>query len=375
MKKNFLLAINLLISLSVIGRNNIQNDTLHHLYGVIAGKYGITMNLFIHGPQVNGSMYYNRVGKYIFLSGSIDKTGHLKLVGRLKDGHKTDVFDGLYNGKVYQGTWSSPIGKRTLPFKLVRTNKHWLLLDSVAISAKDSIKVSGQWIYFIDTEHIVYPKAYPIARVARRIDSIVRIYVFDNDLIGIDIYARAKIACFKHYYDMLHQAIADWKEYELKESYDFPTNYELYKNVYTDYLGHLLMRIKVDGYAYTGGAHGYSIASKSLIDLYTGKCLEWEDVFNKPKASFLHEVLVPVMREYFWKKHRLKLKDVIGNINDLEIISFDIGQNGVYFTISQEQYSTGDELMPMPDFFVSFKKLSPYLSGFMKQRLEFNSQR
>ncbi len=368
MRKLGLLVIYLLMTLVSMGFNPPIDDTLHHLYGAIAGKYGITMNIFIHGSQVSGSMYYNRVGKYIYLKGSIDKTGHMELTGSLENGEKTDIFEGTYDGKIFQGNWRSPKNNRTFTFKLTRTDKHWLLLDSLIVNIKDSIKVSDQWVYFIDTEHIVYPKAYPIARVARQVDSIVRIYVFDNDLIGIDIYARAKISGFKQYYDLIHQALADWKEYELKESYDFPTNYELYKNVYTDYLGHLLMSIKVDGYAYTGGAHGYSIASESVIDLYTGKCLEWNDMFNMTKASFLRDVLVPVMREYFWKKHRLELKDVIGNINDLEIINFDIGQNGVYFTISQEQYSTGDELMPMPDFFISFDKLKPYLTDFIKHR-------
>ncbi len=372
MKKLGLLVIFLLMILRSLAFNPPIDDTLHHLYGAIAGKYGITMNIFIRGSQVSGSMYYNRVGKYIYLNGTIDGAGHMQLVGSLENGQKTDFFDGRYDGKIFQGTWRSPQNNRTLTFKLSRTNKHWVLLDSAIINIKDSIKVSDQWVYFIDTEHIVYPKAYPIARVARKIDSIVRTYVFANDLIGIDIYESAKITGFKQYYNLIHKALVDWKEYELRESYDFPTNNELYKNVYTDYLGHLLMRIKVNGYAYTGGAHGYSFDNVKIIDLYTGNSLSWSDVFKIPESTFLHKVLIPVMRDYFKKEYNLKLENVIWDFSDLEIFEFNIVKNGIYFTISQDQFSIDNELMPMPDFFISFDKLKPYLSDFIKHRLELD---
>ncbi len=373
MKRLSLLLVNLVLFFGLFAQKMQIDDTLHHLYGAIGGKYGLTMNIFIHGADVRGSMYYNKVGQYIYLKGTIDNTGHMLLKGSLPNGVVTDIYDGTYNGKIYRGTWSTPKKNRTLSFLLRRTNKHWLLLDSVKINIKDSIKVSGQWVYFTDHEELYFPKAYPIPDVAGDINNLIRIFLFDNDLLATVLESDTlSFQNFKQYIDSIYKAVRLWKSFELHESYDYPTDYELDKTVNTDYVGHLIISVSENGYVYTGGAHGYPnnpVGSPMLIDLYSGRLLEWNDLIKISDTLFLQKVLIPVMRDYFKKEYNLKLEDVIYDFSDLEISSFDLGKKGMYFTINQDQFSIDSELMPMPDFFVSFDKLKPYLTDFIKHRL------
>ena len=372
MKKNVLLGINLLISLALMGWNITSNDTLNHLYGTIAGKYAVTMNIFIHGTKVGGSMYYDKVGRYIFLRGTIDSTGKMQLVGNLNNGEKTDIFIGTYDGKNFKGNWHSPKSKHTLPFKLSRTNRHWLLLDSVDINVTDSVEVSGQWYYFRDKEHIVAPVAYPIAGVAHHIDSIVRDYVFANDLISTAIDSEVKIKCLKQYMTLIRKAIVYWKDFELHDSYDYPTGFEFYKTVSVQYIGHLFMTVGKTGYAYTGGAHGYPVEGKSIVDLYSGKRLGWDDIIKVPDTTFLNKVLIPVMRDYFKKHYNRSIENIIWDFSDLGIAEFDLQKNGIYFSVTQDKFLIDNELTPMPDFFIGFDKLKPYLTDFIKHRLQLD---
>ncbi|MEK6698495.1 MAG: hypothetical protein AABZ10_05555 [Nitrospirota bacterium] len=87
--------------------------------GNINGRYPIQMLLKLEGKSFKGYMFYESTAKYIFLQGTVTPKG-LATVKEVDEMSKkvTGVFEGQLGEAGFSGTWSSPDGKKRVPFKL-----------------------------------------------------------------------------------------------------------------------------------------------------------------------------------------------------------------------------------------------------------------
>jgi hypothetical protein len=89
--------------------------------GEIARALKIEMKLLREGSKLSGSYYYERIGRDIQLTGTIEETGSLVLEEFAK-GQKTGVFTGkVVSDERIEGTWSKPDGIRSRDFFLMST--------------------------------------------------------------------------------------------------------------------------------------------------------------------------------------------------------------------------------------------------------------
>jgi len=86
--------------------------------GEIAHGLKIEMKLLREGSKLSGSYYYERIGKDILVTGTIEETGSLVLEEFVR-GQKTGVFTGkVVSNERIEGAWSKPDGIRSRDFFL-----------------------------------------------------------------------------------------------------------------------------------------------------------------------------------------------------------------------------------------------------------------
>ncbi len=338
---------------SVVGRSL---DTLHHLYGAIAGKYGITMNIFIHGSQVSGSMYYNRVGEYIYLKGTIDGTGHMQLAGSLENGQKTDFFDGTYDGKIYQGKWHTTGNKRMLDFKLRRTDKNWVLTKKIIWQVKDSIKKAGGWVHFKIIEIAGLPKAYPIPEAGKKISTSLR-----EDL---------EITGYKDFLKNAQEQINLWKEdveSADEDSYSALSDLDAFDstNINVD-VYKLFLTVKTeDFYKDPDLLPRYSM-SYSVYDLYSGEQVYVDDLFISPGKA-LKKVIIPELLKNYKSDYQEDLTKEV-SLDDIDLPDcFAVTDDGIEFVYYPESIASWSARGPY-SFTVPYPEILPYLKPYFKKR-------
>lgn len=88
--------------------------------GLIGGKYAITMDLTVEGGKAYGSYYYDKYGSNnrLFFRGNYDaQTGNLYLEEYNDVGDNSGIFDGQYDGRVFNGTFTNS-KEQTMNFNL-----------------------------------------------------------------------------------------------------------------------------------------------------------------------------------------------------------------------------------------------------------------
>ncbi len=86
--------------------------------GSIKDRYPIQMLLKREGENVKGFMFYESAATYISLQGAVAPQG-AATVKEIDESKKiTGVFEGQLSDAGFSGTWSSPDGKKRMPFKL-----------------------------------------------------------------------------------------------------------------------------------------------------------------------------------------------------------------------------------------------------------------
>jgi hypothetical protein len=88
------------------------------LFGIVGKGLGISMNLTVQKDRLSGSYLYVKYEKKIPLSGTCTN-GSLALQESDASGKQTGSFRGNFTKpQIIEGTWSTPDGKKTLPFHL-----------------------------------------------------------------------------------------------------------------------------------------------------------------------------------------------------------------------------------------------------------------
>ena len=338
--------------------DNRSLDTLHHLYGAIAGKYGITMNIFIRGSQVSGSMYYNRVGQYIYLKGTIDGAGHMQLVGSLENGQKTDFFDGRYDGKIFQGKWHTTGNNRMLDFKLRRTNKNWVLTKKIVWQVKDSIKKAGGWVHFKIIEIADLPKAYPIPEAGEKISASLR-----EDL---------EITGYQDFVKNAQEQISLWKEdaeNAEEDSYAAPSDLDAFDstNIYVNVFKLFLTVKTEDFYKDPEILPRYSM-SYNVYDLYSGETVYIDDLFTTPE-EVLKKVIIPELLKNYKADYQEDLTKEV-SIDEIDLPDcFGFTVDGIEFVYYPESIASWSARGPY-SFIVPYSEILPYLKPYYKKRFK-----
>src|SRR5262249_37163146 len=75
--------------------------------------------------RLEGFYYYDRYKQDILLLGSLDEQGNITISEYATPGKPaTGVFKGSLSGKMIQGRWESPDGKRSVEFELTAAQKY-----------------------------------------------------------------------------------------------------------------------------------------------------------------------------------------------------------------------------------------------------------
>ncbi len=343
---------------SVVLQKVSIDDTLHHLVGTIGENIPIVMNIFIHGNNVKGSMYYKKVGHYIYLKGTVDDYGRMDLTGYLRNGQISDRFSGIYNNEVYKGKWTNKDKSKEFNFNLQRTDTEWVLIDSFKYKILDSVFVDSMWYYYKNVEVIHYPKAFPIPEAG------YKIYKNLMDKILGDT------PNFKALIDSMKKDRLQWRHdvQEIEYGQRFPYSAEYNQEVTVTYTKHLILTVSDYDYMYEGGAHGLMETHKYHYDMYTGKELKLSDIFAVPKSVIIKKLVIPGLDKYFQEIGQESVEEAVFDVNNLslpdEFYFFDDGMGFYYQPYSIAAFSYG-----MPGFEVSYDSLKPYLSEFIKKRL------
>ncbi len=335
------------------------DDTLHHLVGFINNKIPIVMNIFIHGNKVNGSMYYKKVGKYIFLKGDIDEYGQMRLKGFLENGEISDQFSGIYDNQVYKGQWSNSDKSKKFDFRLQRSDEDWVLIDSFKYKIVDSILFDSTWIYYKNKVAIHYPKAFPIPEAGYKITKVLM-----KKILG-------SAPNFKALKDSMIQNWQQWKEevqnIDTQEDLPFTYSREYSQQVNVNYDKNLLLDITEKQDIYLGGTHDLLSWHDYSFDMYTGKFLTFDDIFAVPENVIINKIIIPGLDKYFREICEESVQEAVFDINNIDL------PDGFYFTkkgmgFYYEPYNVAAFGCGFPQFEVSYDSLKPYASDFIKKR-------
>lgn len=113
-------------TVSEMDENSTYDETEMSLLGVFSGhgtindKYAIDMNIVINDPtMVQGSYFYTKNGpdNALALSGTL--SGNNLTIEELDDnGDATGIFDGIFDGHTFKGTWTNTANGKSMPFSI-----------------------------------------------------------------------------------------------------------------------------------------------------------------------------------------------------------------------------------------------------------------
>ena len=118
MKKYLLFLVSFVISCS---QSDTKKVSFIKTYEGQIGKYPITMKLIVEEGKVSGNYFYNKVGDYLTLDGTVISDS-ISLNAFDKANNLCDNFKGVItNGKI-SGIWSKPNGQNQLNFSMIESS-------------------------------------------------------------------------------------------------------------------------------------------------------------------------------------------------------------------------------------------------------------
>ena len=121
MKKSIYLVSLFLFAL--VSQLNAQTET--KIFSGNIGESRIQMTLQKNGEALSGTYFYEKVGKDLNVSGTIEEDNTFTLTEKSPAGVKTGEFDGKWSkaegedGITVNGSWKNPAGTKTLDFYLI----------------------------------------------------------------------------------------------------------------------------------------------------------------------------------------------------------------------------------------------------------------
>lgn len=340
-------------------------------------KYPISMLLWINKKnEVNGAYVYQKVAQFITLNGTVDNTMNITLNEFDADSNITATFQGKTdnNWTSINGTWTTTDKKKNLPFLLTQIKPND---DMYKIPTKKGDIFIGYSIYedskldlpfnvynfslnwcmnndcdnhpsFSDSNTLMLPKK------GTNIQNFDK--VFKNSLNTLNF--------LKYLTDNYNDYCSDLQYYDSTSEDIYMYKYEYTFNVQPDYYFNNFLIFSENDYSYSGGAHGNYGVYYTTYDLKTGDSITLKSIFLPNSIQKISNIIVAETRvdsleftdDYFFDRDSIQATDNF--VLDKDKITF------VYNPYEIACYAVGVVSIP-----VSYKKLSPYLQPWFKQRM------
>jgi hypothetical protein len=273
------------------------NMTSRHYYtGTFGECIAIQMDISVTGEKVSGHYYYDTVGIPLSLSGNLAKIEEREPKNRV-----TGVFRGTLapREKIFEGKWSTPNGKKRLPFKLTKVAEYIFS----TIRQGESLKVFS-----------VYPHFLSVSPAWQQINEAVEKSIKKNQT----------------------NFLAEEKAYHAEEEIGF-RRYR--KEVFLiEYYSEELISLLGNIYKYSGGAHGNFCYQTRNFWIKANKAVELKlaDLFLPGYGKRLSDYCLNALQ--------MQGASYVGDggitsFNDNDLSTFSVSPQGV--TIHFEPYAVG----------------------------------
>lgn len=245
----------------------VSNENVKTFLGDLSNKR-IEMNLTRDGNNLSGKYKYEKIGKDLNLSGTIDATGNFTLQETDEAGNKTGVWKGVWketDGRVtLTGKWKSPKGGSELVFSADELVTNFT--GGAKFTTKSSHEENKAKFYEISAE---YPELSGVdAATAANFNQIVKKIANDST-----VNFKKSVADFTAPEDLKRYKENGISLYD-QVTYDVElANDDVISLLFTDA-------------NYAGGAHPNATSSTLNFDLKNNRPLKLADIFE-PKANYL----------------------------------------------------------------------------------------
>jgi hypothetical protein len=331
----------------------------YHFKGKIKNKYSISLDLNFNSNDISGTMYYDKIGKYIKIKGKCYKKDSVFMQGYINDTTVSDVFRGKFYSHKIRGLWYN--AKKTVKYNffLQNTDENCVLVHNFSFDTDDSVKYGNDYAHFTYKVDLNYPAAFPFAQKDKKIIE--------------EIYGIKEISeLHKKIRDTINLLEHNWKAdlYEnLQDSLPvFAASYDYSDESSIIFNQNCLFSYEENYYQYTGGAHGLTGIFFCNFDLKTGKELAFYDIFTCDSNMFLHKFIVPNLKKYTLEN----CEDSLKNLMIWDSVPFPdywyISDTSINFFYNE--YSVLPYVCGTQDIAISYKKLKPYLKKWFIKRLD-----
>lgn len=139
--------------------------------------------------------------------------------------------------------------------------------------------------------------------------------------------------------------LAENARFSITDEYFIPYSFDLIFNIL--YNHHGILCISLDGYVFTGGAHGYPIKEVFTFDLTSGSLLKLSDLITIDKEEFSNYITEEFMRMYeeapdeYWEDAPYIVQEDTLNIDNMNFYLDDEGICIFYFPYDLGSYARG----------------------------------
>jgi hypothetical protein len=274
-----------------------DNTTSRHYYtGTLGKRIAIQMDISVTGEKVSGHYYYDTVGIPLSLSGNLAKIEEREPKNRV-----TGVFRGTLapREKIFEGKWSTPNGKKRLPFKLTKVAEY--IFSTIRLG--ESLEVFS-----------VYPHFLSVSPAWQQINEAVEKSIKKNQT----------------------NFLAEEKAYHAEEEIGF-RRYR--KEVFLiEYYSEELISLLGNIYKYSGGAHGNFCYQTRNFWIKANKAVELKlaDLFLPGYGKRLSDYCLNALRK---QGASSVIDGEITSFNDNDLSAFSLSPQGV--TIHFAPYAVG----------------------------------
>lgn len=313
----------------------LRDDRFVILEGTIGGKARVNMQLLLSlggedGNAIRGTYHYAAVGDAISLLGSIDGDEDFEMEEFMGHGswETTGTFSGRWNREYgddpaplrMSGTWSSPDGKRQLPFLLEEVREDGIApLKVYKFSEVYSLNgmERSQELHLLQ----VHGETPAIDAVNRRLrawamdwqapmdeEATPRSPEHAPDLKELALAVRALLPTEEEKADL---------DLSFSDSLTFDDSMEISLNRRD------LLSVSAQRYSFTGGAHGNSIAEHLTFDLETGKELTLDELLKPGWNEAVRALAEATLR----RAYGLKPEDSLHEEGPLQVETLELNGN------------------------------------------------
>jgi len=360
LKKIIVFSLIFLFFCSNLAGQEITKSIYRHYEGFLANKFPITMEMVINDNLITGTYYYNKYGKKIFLKGIIKNNDSVEINEYSYYVPYSGFFKGNFKNETFSGVWTDVTGKKKLKFNLKEDYNHSAQLDFYHFKQITPMLDNNDDIKFVQKVSFVFPVSCPIRAAQAFVLSDMKKIYFNNENSDIEKSIRKYMA------DASKEYLSQKDDIDIEAVLDFPFSYswEVVDSVNILYNDDDFLTIELNGYSYSGGAHGNSYFYYRNYDIRDGKQIKLWDFFDRQYKS---EILDKIHRKIITDERE---GDVF-SMDQVEITgNFAITKKGVYFLYNN--YEIGPYSSGIFELYFPYSEISDYIFPDVMKKLDIN---